>query len=310
MNELTQRGIAALRKGDRMGARQYLGTALKQDPGDIQAWLWLSGAVDRDEERIDCLRQILKLDPNNVVAARGLAQMVERSAGPDDQSAPPQELEEDSVPGVSPEEESAYLQALDRVAPVSVPTPEPVERPTPTASFSTEPQEVAAVTYRTAPTTRRSKPAQSSSPGQTVFRARPSLVPAFLFFWVMVITLVGLNSVLPEEPSVVFPIIAALAAVLFLVIAYVTIRLYTTRYELTTQHLSLPFQGKQVDVLLSDILSLEPHQSGFQKALGVGDVLIDAGLHGVLHSMRIHNLPKFRQRSEQLINAVRIQQNG
>jgi Tfp pilus assembly protein PilF len=45
-DDLTSRGIAALKAGDRLRARQLLAAAVTANPNDEQAWLWLSGAVD------------------------------------------------------------------------------------------------------------------------------------------------------------------------------------------------------------------------------------------------------------------------
>jgi len=75
-NLITQEGIASYKAGDKETARHLLRTATTQDPADITAWLWLAGAAETDQERADCLSQVLKLDPNNVQAAKGLAQMV------------------------------------------------------------------------------------------------------------------------------------------------------------------------------------------------------------------------------------------
>jgi hypothetical protein len=89
MNILTQQGIQALKAGDKARATQLFDQALEQDPRDIQAWMWLSAAVDSDEERILCLEQVLLIDPNNSVAQRGLAKLraTARNAKPD--TAPP-----------------------------------------------------------------------------------------------------------------------------------------------------------------------------------------------------------------------------
>jgi pimeloyl-ACP methyl ester carboxylesterase len=61
-----------LRSGDRISARQLLEEALRLDPGDEQAWLWMSGAVDTDAERLACLRQVLVFDPQNQAALDGI----------------------------------------------------------------------------------------------------------------------------------------------------------------------------------------------------------------------------------------------
>lgn len=80
MSELTKQGIMAVKAGDKQRAKHILNLAIQSDPKDIDAWLWLSGAVDTNEERIECLQAILRLDPNNQLAARGLAQLVSQGA--------------------------------------------------------------------------------------------------------------------------------------------------------------------------------------------------------------------------------------
>lgn len=78
MSELTRRGIAALKSGDRNRAQQLLRAATRKTPDDVQAWLWLSGAVETDEERAACLQQVLRLDPENPAATQGLAKLIAR----------------------------------------------------------------------------------------------------------------------------------------------------------------------------------------------------------------------------------------
>ena len=76
MKDLTQQGITALKRGDKKRARQLLRAAVKQNPNDVKAWLWLSGAVDTNRERAICLQRVLQLDPDNATATRGLTQLV------------------------------------------------------------------------------------------------------------------------------------------------------------------------------------------------------------------------------------------
>ncbi len=80
MNELTQQGITALKSGDRAGAHQLFTAALKQNPDDAVAWLWMTGVLNSDSERIQCLRQVLRIDPGNQAALRGLAQIQARQS--------------------------------------------------------------------------------------------------------------------------------------------------------------------------------------------------------------------------------------
>lgn len=80
MTTLTQQGINALKRGNRNEAQKILKQAITQNPQDIQAWLWLSGAVNNDQERLRCLQKVLKIDPENSVATKGLAKLVASGA--------------------------------------------------------------------------------------------------------------------------------------------------------------------------------------------------------------------------------------
>ncbi len=71
-NALLKRGIAALKAGQKAEARRLLAQIVQQDKDNETAWLWLSGAVDTDRERIHCLRETLRINPNNQHAQRGL----------------------------------------------------------------------------------------------------------------------------------------------------------------------------------------------------------------------------------------------
>lgn len=70
---LTREGIAALKAGQQVIARNLLARATEIDPRHEQTWLWLSGAATRDTERMHCLQQVLTINPNNDSAHRGLA---------------------------------------------------------------------------------------------------------------------------------------------------------------------------------------------------------------------------------------------
>lgn len=72
-NTMLQRAIAALKAGRKAEARRLLEAILVIDERHEQAWLWLSGAVDNDEERIVCLENVLAINPANLRARQGLA---------------------------------------------------------------------------------------------------------------------------------------------------------------------------------------------------------------------------------------------
>ncbi|TET50293.1 MAG: hypothetical protein E3J64_08420, partial [Anaerolineales bacterium] len=80
MADPLEQGIAALRAGDTAKARHHLSLAVQRAPRDEKAWLWLSGAMDSDEERLKCLKRVLSINPANVAAQRGVAEVEKRVA--------------------------------------------------------------------------------------------------------------------------------------------------------------------------------------------------------------------------------------
>jgi hypothetical protein len=87
-DQILARAIAAYKAGRKTEARQLLEQILQQDEANEAAWLWLSGAVETDAQRLACLEQVLAINPDNEVAQRGLAHLrAARGAGA--QPAPP-----------------------------------------------------------------------------------------------------------------------------------------------------------------------------------------------------------------------------
>lgn len=70
---LLEDAIAAARLGERAKAREQLTRVLRYDQKNEEAWLLMSSVVESDRERIFCLNSVLKLNPNNKTAKRGLA---------------------------------------------------------------------------------------------------------------------------------------------------------------------------------------------------------------------------------------------
>lgn len=67
-----QEAIEAINSGQRARARELLTRLLRQDQKNVQIWLYMSTVVDTDKERRFCLENVLKYEPGNQVAARGL----------------------------------------------------------------------------------------------------------------------------------------------------------------------------------------------------------------------------------------------
>ena len=68
-----RQAVAAAEAGRKAEARHLLETVLHADERNEQAWLWMSGVVDSDEERIICLENVLTINPKNQAARKGLA---------------------------------------------------------------------------------------------------------------------------------------------------------------------------------------------------------------------------------------------
>jgi len=78
MDDLLQQGIAAAKAGDKGQAQQILFRVVQANPHteqSEQAWLWLSGAVERDGVRLYCLEKVLEINPNNEAARCGMAML-------------------------------------------------------------------------------------------------------------------------------------------------------------------------------------------------------------------------------------------
>ena len=77
--QLYQRGVAAAKGGQKTVAEKLLRQAVRLNPQHEQAWLWLSGVLEKPEDVAFCLRAVLGINPGNERARRGL-EIVERAA--------------------------------------------------------------------------------------------------------------------------------------------------------------------------------------------------------------------------------------
>ena len=68
-------GITAAKNGENARAQELLIAVIEVDEENEQAWLWLSGSVDSDEDRQICLENLLVINPDNAVAKRGLERL-------------------------------------------------------------------------------------------------------------------------------------------------------------------------------------------------------------------------------------------
>jgi tetratricopeptide (TPR) repeat protein len=78
-----QEALGAIEKGDNGRARDLLMRLIKLNPNKPDYWLWMSAVVETVKERIYCLNEVLKLDPRNADAQRGLAMFGAMPVNPD-----------------------------------------------------------------------------------------------------------------------------------------------------------------------------------------------------------------------------------
>lgn len=73
MNIYYEQGIVALRQRDYQKASYLLVQAIKQEPENIMAWLWLAKALPDRKRRRNCIERALEIDPNHAGALKMLS---------------------------------------------------------------------------------------------------------------------------------------------------------------------------------------------------------------------------------------------
>ena len=81
MTDYLQEAINAIKSGDKAtGKRLLIDEVLRANPRNEQAWLWMTQVVEADEDRINYLRHVLKINPDNEAARRGLTALEQKQA--------------------------------------------------------------------------------------------------------------------------------------------------------------------------------------------------------------------------------------
>lgn len=80
-DERTLLGLKAAKSGDRREARRIFAAIVRDAPDDANAWWNLANVTDDSEQKMSCLRQVLRIDPGHAAAREmlsGARQMVAR----------------------------------------------------------------------------------------------------------------------------------------------------------------------------------------------------------------------------------------
>lgn len=75
MDDLIRQASAALKAGNKTEARRLLSLAIKENPNDERAWGWMYNAALTDMERSECLKQMLRINPQNEKASQLLKEL-------------------------------------------------------------------------------------------------------------------------------------------------------------------------------------------------------------------------------------------
>ncbi len=98
MSEKLQQAITAIKAGDKATAQRLLAEIIKAEPDNENAWLWMSSTLEHDENKKQCLQQVLKINPNHQLAQQGLAQLQQKPASQSGPIALPAEPERHATP--------------------------------------------------------------------------------------------------------------------------------------------------------------------------------------------------------------------
>lgn len=79
----------AVLQGQKARARDLLTRLLRANQSNANYWLWMSTVVNTEKERIYCLESVLRFDPGNEPAERGLVLLGARKASKDIRPVPP-----------------------------------------------------------------------------------------------------------------------------------------------------------------------------------------------------------------------------
>lgn len=77
MDDLVQQGINSFKAGNYQIAREKLTEAVKLDPNNERAWGYLYNVSENDVDRVQCLRQMLRINPKNFKARATLDKLEE-----------------------------------------------------------------------------------------------------------------------------------------------------------------------------------------------------------------------------------------
>ncbi|ABU56664.1 tetratricopeptide repeat protein [Roseiflexus castenholzii] len=170
---LLQLGIEAAREGNREEARNLFSLLTRQEPDNVQAWLWLAGVAEGPEQRRAALERVIALDPNNEMAIKGLQAMGaplpkrESERPTEAPPSPPPASEAQAKPASPMTDEEKFAAELDSAfddydaLPRATPPPRADTPPEDAGKLPPMPPRSSPTPPRSSPTPPRSSPARA-----------------------------------------------------------------------------------------------------------------------------------------------------
>jgi hypothetical protein len=89
VSRILDAGLRAARAGEREKARDLFMQAVREQPENVEAWLWLAEVLDDPLQQLDCYQRVLALEPNHLHARKQVAALQDALAGGDVPGVPP-----------------------------------------------------------------------------------------------------------------------------------------------------------------------------------------------------------------------------
>lgn len=288
---LTAQGISALKAGNKDEAQRWLRLALKRNPNDISAWLWLSGAVDNDDERLECLQQVLRIDPRNEPALAGIAKL-----SIEQKPLAAQPVEQPPIPAPEIEHKTEIAPFVD--------TEEDERKPA-----RTSPDKVSPFVLE-----KHKKKRKQQISERTVFDVRPSLIPVFLSAMIIFISLGVASWLLLEYSDSATQIITVLLIVFGLLILINLVMIFRTmihyassRYRLTTWNLIVQagvVSRNHIKIPVGKIRHVTGQRRFPTRIFGVGDVFVNAA--SGKGQVKLKSLLLCQKRVDQILKVIEL----
>lgn len=313
MNQSTKDGIAALKAGDKTRAQQLFVAALQENSDDLQAWLWLSGAVESDTDRLECLEQVLRIDPTHELAAKGVAKLKAKGiqfAEPPAQAVEPG-IKAESLEWETFENNEPPLTVESFIAEGETESGEPVQVQTLSSLEQVEEEKPVEM----APPLEQEAAGRVGRPlEKIILKTKPSIIPVLLVGILIAAAGVALISILfpwldrisNMNPIVLFMSMLVVLALLIGAIAVRILQHLFTSYILTNRRFIIEdslVSRAQKSIALGKIQGISYRQNFWGKIFGLGTVMLAA--NGESSLVSLHDLKDYLELAESIESALK-----